>query len=259
MSLLNSLLSNPLTQGLNLDDPQTTELRKQIILSKPFLKKVYQKWYNLLVANLPPIEGTVLELGTGAGFLRDYIPGLLTSDIIPIENCDVACSALQLPFSTSSLRSIVMLNVLHHIPDVDAFFWEGSRCLKKNGTLVMIEPWLSSWSKLVYTKFHHEPFDHMTQSWKLPPSGPLSGGNDALPWIIFQRDIEKFEQIHSSWRVKLVEPGFSFSYLLSGGISLRNLAPGCMFEFISCLEDRMPKCLVDKTAMFAAIVLLNNK
>jgi hypothetical protein len=35
--LLKKWLSHPLTRGLDIDNPQTTELRRQIIRSKPFL------------------------------------------------------------------------------------------------------------------------------------------------------------------------------------------------------------------------------
>jgi len=249
------MLSHPLTRGMNLDDPRTTELRKQILQTKPFLRKIYQLWYSRIKENLPQIDGAVLELGTGAGFLRDYVPGLITSDILPVKGCELSCSALDLPLADNSLRAIVMMNVLHHIPDADAFFQESARCLKNGGTMIMIEPWLSTWSKFVYTKLHHEPFEPAAPSWKLPASGPLSGGNDALPWIIFSRDFERFKLEHPSWRIKSIEPGFPFSYLLSGGVSLRSLVPGWMFGTIEYIEDHAPEFLVRKTAMFSLIVL----
>jgi len=154
MSLLHSMLSHPLTRGLDLDDPQTTELRKEIVEKKPFLKKIYKKWYSQILANLPSIDGSVLELGTGAGFLKEYVPDLITSDIIQIKGNDVTCNALELPFTNDSLRAIVMLNVLHHIPEPDVFFQEGSRCLKKGGTLIMIEPWVSAWSRFIYSNLN---------------------------------------------------------------------------------------------------------
>jgi SAM-dependent methyltransferase len=258
MGLLHSLLGHPLTRGMNLDDPRTTELRKQIIATKPFLNRVYRRWYSLLAENLPAGDEPVLELGSGAGFLKEYIPGLISSDIMPVRSCDLACSALQLPFTDKSLRAIVMMNVLHHIPEPALFFREASRCIKKRGAMVMIEPWVSSWSRLVYSKLHHEPFDPGADSWGLPASGPLSGGNDALPWIIFERDLGRFKRDHPSWLVKSITPGFPFSYLLSGGISLRSLVPGWMFAPIDQIESHLPEVLVGKTAMFATLILVND-
>ncbi len=52
-AFLRRLLAHPLTASLPVDDPATTELRKKIISSKPFLKSIYDEWYTLLAENLP--------------------------------------------------------------------------------------------------------------------------------------------------------------------------------------------------------------
>ena len=54
--------------------------------------------------------------------------------------------------------------------------------------------WVTRWSRWIYGRFHHEPFDPQRADWEFPLSGPLSGANGALPWIIFQRDREQFER-----------------------------------------------------------------
>ena len=259
MGLLTNLLRHPLTKGLDIDDILTTELRKQIICNKPFLKKIYAQWYAQIQKNRPASLGPVLEIGTGAGFLKNYIPDLITSDVMPIKGNDLACDALHLPFTANSLGAIAMINVLHHIPDASVFFQEASRCIKNQGIMIMIEPWVSSWSKFVYATFHHEPFEPDAKLWKLPPSGPLSGGNDALPWIIFNRDVEKFGKEHDCWAIKSTTPGLPFNYLLSGGVSMRNLMPGWMYKPLAYIEKIMPDVLIKKSAMFSMIILENTK
>lgn len=77
MMWLRHWLAHPLTQGLNLDDPQTTKLRRRIIMEKPFLREVYKEWYTSIIKALPDGDGAVLELGSGAGFLSEYIPDSL--------------------------------------------------------------------------------------------------------------------------------------------------------------------------------------
>jgi len=62
-------------------------------------------------------------------------------------------------------------------------------------------------------------------------SGPLSGANDALPWIIFVRDRLKFEQEFPQWQIELINPIMPFRYLVSRGVFLSNLAPGWSFGF----------------------------
>ncbi len=61
---LRRLLTHPLTASLDADDPRTTELRRQILESKPFLKKIYEEWYAEIAGALPQGSGAMLELGS---------------------------------------------------------------------------------------------------------------------------------------------------------------------------------------------------
>jgi len=252
--MFKQLLAHPLTRGLDIDDPRTTQLRRSIIREKGVLCKVYEEWYEAIVAALPSGEGPVLELGSGAGFLRDYIPGLITSEILPVPEISVALDAQALPFGEQSLRAVVMTNVLHHIARPRDFFAEAGRCVRDGGALIMIEPWVSLWSKLIYKNLHHEPFDPEAPRWEFPASGPLSGANGALPWILFVRDRAQFEHEFPMWRVQTIRPLMPFCYLLSGGVSLRSLTPGWTYGLWRWVENRMQPWM-NHWGMFAHIVL----
>jgi ubiquinone/menaquinone biosynthesis C-methylase UbiE len=63
-----------------------------------------------------------LEIGSGAGFLKTYIPSLFTSEVMEVKNVDLVADATQLPFPNDSLDAIVMTDVLHHIPSPKEFF-----------------------------------------------------------------------------------------------------------------------------------------
>lgn len=192
-TFLHRLLAHPLTAGLELDDPATTERRRRIISSKPFLMAIYDEWYSILASQLPPGEGPVLELGSGAGYCDRFIPGLITSEVFACPTGQLLVDAQQIPFGDGSLRAIVFTDVLHHMMDVRRFFAEASRCLRKGGKVLMIEPWVTPWSRFVYQHIHHEPFRPQAREWSFPSAGPLSGANGALPWIVFVRDRSKFE------------------------------------------------------------------
>jgi len=252
--MIKTWLAHPLTKGLDIDDPRTTHLRLQIIQEKGFLREIYQEWYQCISMALPSGEGAVLELGAGAGFMRDFIPDLITSEIFHCPNIRAVLDGSHLPFAARSLRGIVMTDVLHHLPQPRLFFGEATRCVRPGGVAAMIEPWVSPWSRFIYTWLHHEPFQPETPSWELPIGGPLSGANDALPWIIFARDRIKFEQEFPDWRIELIKPIMPFRYLLSGGVSLRGLAPAWSFGLWREIENALGRWS-NQLAMFALIVL----
>ena len=252
---LKAWLAHPLTRELDLDDPRTTQLRRQIIQEKPFLRHIYQEWYTAIAQALPTGDDPVLEVGSGAGFLRDFVPGLITSEMFSCPGISVVLDASQLPFRDGTLRGIVMTDVLHHMPQPRRFFAEMTRCVRPGGVVVMIEPWVSPWSKLIYRRLHHEPFQPEATAWEFPSSGPLSGANGALPWMIFTRDRDQFEQEFPAWHIQAIQLGLPFRYLVSGGVSLRSLTPAATLPFFQWLEHRLQPWM-RTWAMFAEIMLV---
>ncbi len=251
--MLRRLLSHPTTRGRPLDAPKTTALRASIIREKAFLRRVYEDWYRLVVAAIPPGEGAVLELGSGAGFLRELLPEAITSDVLPCPAARVVLDGRSLPLRARSLRALVMVNVLHHVPDCRAFFDEAARAVRPGGTITAIEPWVTGWSRIVYA-LHHEPFRPDASTWDFPSSGPLSGANQALPWIVFERDRARFEAEFPAWRVERVEPLMPLRYLASGGVGMRALAPGWSYGAFATLERALAPWM-RALAMFAHVVV----
>lgn len=252
--MLKEMLAHPLTRGLEIDDSRTTQLRRQIIQQKVFLKRMYEEWYADIGSALPPEKGLVIEIGSGAGFLKDAIPDVITSELFLCSNVSIVLDGCQMPFADGTLRGIVMTDVFHHLPQPRCFFREATRCVRPGGVLVMIEPWVTPWSRLVYENLHHEPFRPDAQEWEFPRTGPLSGANSALPWIIFQRDRKQFESEFPQWRIRTVKFMMPFRYIVSGGVSLRSLMPGWSYGVWRTLEHTL-RPLMPRLAMFAQIVL----
>ena len=252
MTSLSRWLRHPATEGLAADDPETTRIRKDIVRSKPFLRRIYLEWYANLISALPAGEGEVLEVGSGAGFFAEVCPQVITSEVFLCPEVKTVMDARRLPFRDGALRAIVMTDVLHHIPEPEAFLGEAQRTLRAGGRILMIEPWVSGWSRLVYTHFHSEPFRPEASQWNFPSTGPLSGANGALPWIIFSRDQERFRARFPALRVTRVEPFMPLRYLLSGGVSMRSLMPGWSFGPWKAFE-RLLSPWMSHLAMFAFI------
>ena len=222
-----------------LDKPETTIRHKDIIQQKPFLYKVYTRWYAGFAeaaAALP--EGRLLEIGSGGGFLKEVMPQVYTSDILPLPYCDGCFSAESIPFEDNSTAGIFMLNVFHHIPDPAAFLKEAERVLVPGGAIIMIEPAHTPFSSFIYKNFHHAPFDTKGDGF-VKSGGPLSGSNQALPWIIFSRDRSLFEQRFPQLEVVSVKLHSPLRYIISGGLSKPALLPSFMYGAVTFSEKLM--------------------
>ena len=68
--------------------------------------------------------------------------------------------------------------------------------------------------------------------------GPLSGANQALAHIVFQRDRARFEQLYGV-QLELVHIGYTLNalrYLFSGGLNFRQLLPTACEPLLRGLE-----------------------
>lgn len=254
MAVLKAWLEHPLTRGVDLDDPETTWRRREIVEHKRFLWRIYDEWYRLLAGAIPDGPAPVLELGAGAGFLDRYVRGLIKTEIFRCPSITAVLDAQVLPFPSASLRAIVMTDVLHHLPQARLFFAEAGRCVRPGGVIAVIEPWVTPWSRIIYTRLHHEPFRPEADAWEFPARGPLSGANGALPWMLFHRDRTTFEREFPAWRIETIQPLMPFRYLVSGGVSLRGLTPAWSFGAWRRLEGALLPWM-DRWAMFAFVVL----
>jgi SAM-dependent methyltransferase len=253
-NVLRKLLAEPETASLDLDGYELTVRRRELIRNRRFLRAIYEEWYADIAANIPQSEEGVLEIGSGGGFIESVIPEAITSDVLPLPGVDVVLDAEWLPFPDRSLRAVVMTNVFHHVPDVSRFLSEFARCTRSGGTLVMIEPWVTRWSRVVYGKIHHEPFDPEASDWRFDPGHPLSEANGALPWIVFVRDRKIFTDRFPTLRVETIRPMMPARYLVSGGVSMRSLSPGWSYPAWKKIDEALGR-LSPETAMFALIVV----
>ena len=122
--------------------------------------------------------------------------------------------------------AVIGSSPLHHLPCPRRILAEAASCVQPGGAVVMIDPWVTPWSRLVYSRLHDEPFQVDAEDWEFPRGGPLSDADSALPYIIFVRDRLRFQREFPMWRVAEIKPVIPFRYLVSGGASLRRLTPG---------------------------------
>lgn len=240
----------------SLDDPEVTLSRREVLRNKKYLREIYNEWYELLIQELPRDAESILELGSGPGFLKDRLPHVITSEVFDLPGIDCVRDATQLDQEDGSLDAIVMTDVLHHVQDIRAFFREANRCLRPGGRVIAVEPWNTKWSSFVFRNFHHEPFLPFSKDWELPHGGPLSTANGALPYICFERDRKLFESEFPHLTISQMRVLMPISYLLSGGFSSPSLMPCWAYRLIRRFERSVHE---RKWGMFALIVLEMNK
>lgn len=258
MGILDLLRLPEASKISDLDAPEVTLLHRRIIQKKKFLRNLYLDFYRTLASHIPGIEQkTCVELGSGGGFIKEIYPRVRTSDVLRLPGVDACFSALAMPFRNGSIDAFLMIDVFHHVPDAFVFLSEMERCLKPGGDIVMIEPANTPWGRFFYQNFHHEPFDP-SGAWTFPSDGPLSSANGALPWIVFQRDRAEFERKFPSLELKVFRAHTPIAYLLSGGVSMRQLIPSAGYHPVRALESVLsfagPVC-----GMFYTIHLSKNK
>ena len=220
----------------DLDDPNASLAHRDIILKKPFLKRLYNDWYLIFIIKSKEIKnGKYLEIGSGGGFLKDVFAEVITSDILTLPNVDLIFSAEEIPFKENELASIVMLNVFHHIPKPHLFLKEAQRTLIKGGKIIMTEPANSALARFIYKRFHHEPFDEKGQR-EIKAGNPLSNSNQALPYIYFERDLDLFKKDFPSLKINSINYHSPFSYIISGGVSRSAMLPFFMYNFVKGIE-----------------------
>ncbi|MBI3544175.1 MAG: class I SAM-dependent methyltransferase [Deltaproteobacteria bacterium] len=222
-----------------IDDPARVEELRAILRKKGFLRAFYKEVYARYAEVLKrcPADGVAVELGSGAGFVKEVVPEITTSDYLAYSGVDLVVDATKMPFADRSVRFICMLNVFHHIPDVGAFLAEADRCLKPGGRIFMRDQHVGWLSSFFFKHLHHEPFDPKVAEWAFDSTGPLSGANGALAWIVFQRDRAKFERLFPTLSLERYSPNSPFRYWMSGGLKPWSLLPEGCFRLATGIES----------------------
>ena len=131
----------------NVDSNSVLLSDRKLIREKGFLNNIYKDFYNEFKNTQKP-DGIFVEIGSGAGFIKEVLPLTITSDVIKGPDIDKVFLAEKMPFKNTSISTFFMTDTLHHIKNPERAFQEMSRCLKKGGKIVMIEPYNSFLSKV---------------------------------------------------------------------------------------------------------------
>ena len=212
---------------------------REVWNKKKILRDIYEEWYRMIIADLSEVEGPTVELGAGSGNFKEFFPQAISADIEKRDWLDMSFDAHEMPFDNSSVANIVMIDVLHHLADPVRFLHEASRVLKQGGRLIMLEPFPSPFSRIVYKLFHPEPFIYDVDYFNYKPSMEKHpwDSNQAVAYLIFYKHLDKFAKVfgHAFKIVKKEKMSFIL-YPASGGFEKRSLIPESMIEVVRTPE-----------------------
>jgi SAM-dependent methyltransferase len=211
--------------------------RRQIWKYKKILKRLYHNWYRIIGSALRP--GSILEIGGGSGNLKEFFTHAISSDILFTPWADAVLDAHDLPFKDAALDNIVLFDVLHHLIDPLHFFFEAQRTLKKNGRIILMEPYISWASFFIYQFLHAEglvwksyPFEKQG----LNKNKSYFHGNQAIPTLIFEKYKNEFCNNFPRLNIIKKERSDFFIYPLSGGFHNPSLCPLFLYSAFEYLE-----------------------
>lgn len=236
-------LYEPRVRGVNVDDNRLLDIHSAILREKHLLRSAFETFYRDMAGlcdRFLCVEGCEVELGTGAGFFKSLRPALTTSDIRMGPHIDMELDAQAMSLTDDSVRCIYAINVFHHLPDPELFFAELTRVLRPGGGCILIEPHRGFASALLHRYLHSdEHFNPDASGWRTAEiGGPLSGANQAMAHIVFQRDLARFDAMFGS-QLEIIHCGYELNalrYLLSGGLNFRQLLPSFMVSPLALIE-----------------------
>jgi SAM-dependent methyltransferase len=242
---LRGWLTEPELRAIDPDSAQFTRVHRRILERKRLLRRLFAEFCERCLeadrryfAACP--SELRLEIGSGAGVMKEVFPGVLTSDVKFLPTVDLVLRAEDLPFAAGSLRAIYGINVFHHVSDPRELFREAVRALAPGGGLVLIEPYYGPVARLLFKRlFTQESYEMDVAEWPRHRREQVaSNANQALSYIVLRRDRELWEREFPALELVADEPHTHLTYILSGGVNFRQLVPSALGERLADLERK---------------------
>lgn len=207
---------------------------------KPLLRIVYGEFYARIRENLALGPGLVVELGSGIGAVKAFIPECITTDIFSNPWIDRRENAYSLSFQTGTVSNLILVDVFHHLQFPGTALAEFWRVLAGGGRLILLEPGMGVLGKLIYGLFHHEPVGFGRPiSWSAPlgfdpeNASYYAAQGNATRIFLFQ----EFRDELAHWRIVQLHQLPEFAYVASGGFSKPQIYPEAILPLIRKIEN----------------------
>ncbi len=189
-------MKEPRLAGKDPDSDEMLVVHSKILYEKPMIREVFEKFYDTCIALDNQYFGNSkeqrIEIGASVSFFSKKYPQIISTDIKHADNLDMVVDAQNMPFENNTIRAIYGINCFHHLPNPNLFFKELERTLDIGCACILIDPYYGFTSRRFYKKiFNSEIFDMDQKEWVNESLGFMNGANQALSYIVFQRDKKK--------------------------------------------------------------------
>jgi SAM-dependent methyltransferase len=212
--------------------------RREIWARKPQIRLVYERWVKKIRKFL--VEGTLLEVGSGSGPLKDFLPEILLSDVVKLPWIDEVIDCMDMPFEENSLGGIISLDLLHHVLQPHAFLKEAARVLRPGGRVFLVEPYITPGSYVGYKLLHHEDINFKEYHAGVKKAGEKADpwqGNSALANLVFKRDLKHWDVLQPDLDIIHREIFSLFDFQGAAGFKPHAYVPHWLFKHLVKVDD----------------------
>ena len=241
MNFLIKLLRDPSLENVDIDGQERLTVHGRVFSRKRMLREVFSDFHDLfhkLENQFITAKGIKVEIGAGVAPMRDSYSDVLATDVVSAPHLDLVLNAEDMALENESVRVLFGQNCFHHFPHPAQFFNEVERVLAPGGGVILLDPYYGPFASFLFKRLSPtEGFDKNCPSWETPVIGPMNGANQALSYIVFVRDRNKFEKKYPRLKIVYQKPlGNYLKYIISGGLNFRQLLPDRMSPLVDLIQ-----------------------
>lgn len=226
---------------------------------KRVLRLAYGALYEAIRGQIDPaLCEPIVELGSGMGNIKEFVPQCITTDIFPNAEVDLVENAYALNFDDSSLGHLILFDVWHHIEFPANALAEFRRVLVPGGRVILLEPSMSPVGRFVYGRFHHEPlgfeteFPREVRGLDLKRDTRYFAAQSSCHRLIKKKELP---ELLDGWETVTIREIPAFAYLASGGFRGPALYPQALYPIVRGIDRICSLC----PGMFSARLLCTLK
>lgn len=238
------------------------KLQKQRSNSLLPAQRVYYSALYEKIKNQIKETDKVLEIGAGAGISSNFLnqTSIISTDFLDWDSKSGVqgnVDAENLPFENNSFDVIFGIDMIHHVNNPYKVLDESIRVGKENGKVILIEPYVSVFSFIIYKLFHEE---HTTYSYDFrkiyDPANPQEGDQGVAKAMFRNKKGRNFLK-DKNYPIKSIEVDLfhPLSFFSTGGLTNPMRINSKIISFILKTEKLIPSQIMKICASRMMIII----